>query len=356
MSLYVDIQKEFPGFLLNIQLDLQDGVTGLLGESGCGKSMTLQCISGIIKPDTGTIRINGQTVFDAGKKINLPIRQRNLGFSFQHCSLLPHMTVEQNIHFALKDHDKITRSRIVSEKIKLFGLEELRWRYPGQLSGGQKQRVTLARMLARSPQILMLDEPLTALDKHLRLSVENELTQTLGSFPHTTLYVSHDMDEAFRICPRLAVIDQGRVVDQGSRDQLLINPQTLASAKISGCKNLSPAVKTGQFSLYATDWGITIKSSQPVPDELKYVGIRARHIREAVEDEDQFNVYCMRVEFQSETRFENMLACRPLTDAEIPEANRFLWLYDKLRNQKTYKSGQIIDLHIPSESLHLLCR
>lgn len=357
MSLYVDIQKKFAGFTLDIQLDAPNGITGLLGASGCGKSMTLQCISGIIKPDSGVVVINGRTVFDSAKKIDIPIRRRNVGYSFQHFSLFPHMTVEENMHFALADMAKEERVRNVNEKIVTFGLTELKKRYPGQLSGGQKQRVALARMLARSPEILMLDEPFSALDKHVRLSLENELMQVLNGFPQTVLYVSHDMDEVFRICPQIAVIHEGKIEDQGCREKLLLTPQTLAGARISGCKNLSPAVKTGEYSLFAADWGISLISEKPVSDDLRYVGVRARHIREISADDasGKPNAFRADVDFQSETRFENTLICRP-QGTDIPEDARILWLFDKLYNTKPYTNGQTIHLYVPPESLHLLCR
>lgn len=357
MSLFVDISKKYDGFTLDIQIDAGNGITGLLGASGCGKSMTLQCISGIIKPDSGVIVLNGQTIFDSKKKINIPIRRRNVGYSFQHFSLFPHMTVEENIHFALCNRSKKERTREADEKIVMFGLEDFRKRYPGQLSGGQKQRVALARMLAGSPEILMLDEPFSALDKHIRLSLENELMRVLDAFPYTTLYVSHDMDEVYRICPQIAVIHEGRIEDQGRREHLLLEPQTLASARISGCKNLSPARKTGEYTLFAEDWGIRLQSEKPVPDELRYVGIRARHLREIQSDEaaGSPNMFEAHVDYQSETRFDNTIICR-LSGADVPEDARILWLFDKMYNTKPYQNGQTIYLHIPPASLHLLCR
>ena len=357
MSLYVDISKKYDGFTLDIQLDAGNGITGLLGASGCGKSMTLQCISGIIRPDSGVIVLNGKTIFDSKRKISIPIRRRNVGYSFQHFSLFPHMTVEENIHFALRSRDSKERNRETDDKIVMFGLEDLRKRYPGQLSGGQKQRVALARMLASSPDILMLDEPFSALDKHVRLSLENELMRALDAFPYTTLYVSHDMDEVYRICPKIAVIHEGRIEDQGCREQLLLTPQTLAGARISGCKNLSPARKTGEYTLMAEDWGIGLYSEKPVPDDLKYVGIRARHLREipAEEAAGSPNVFETLVDYQSETRFENTVICS-LIAAAAPQNARILWLFDKQYNTRSYKNGQTIYLHIPPASLHLLCR
>jgi molybdate transport system ATP-binding protein len=357
MSLYVDISKKYDGFTLDIQMDAANGITGLLGASGCGKSMTLQCISGIIRPDSGVIVLNGKTIFDSKRKINVPIRRRNVGDSFQHFSLFPHMTVEENIHFALRSRSKKQCTQEADDKIDMFGLEDFRKRYPGQLSGGQKQRVALARMLASSPEILMLDEPFSALDKHIRLSLENELMRALDAFPYTTLYVSHDMDEVYRICPQIAVIHDGRIEDQGHREDMLLVPQTLAGARISGCKNLSPARKTGEYTLLAEDWGISLYSEKPVPDDLKYVGIRARHLREIPADEASGspNVFKALVDYQSETRFDNTIICR-LTDAAAPQDARILWLFDKMYNTKPYKNGQTIHLHIPPESLHLLCR
>jgi len=366
MSIYVDIRKKFSGFTLDVQLEAENEILGLLGASGCGKSMTLQCISGIEKPDSGVIIVNGRTFFDAEKKINLPIRQRNIGYSFQHFSLFPHMTVEGNLAFAAPEHTKEDRTRAVAEKAAIFGLTDYLTRYPGQLSGGQKQRVALARMLIRSPEILMLDEPFSALDTHVRLTLENELMQILGEFAHTALYVSHDMDEVYRICPQIAVLDDGKVVDQGKREHLLLEPKTLAVARMTGCKNISAARKTGEYRLFAKDWGIEIQSAKPVPDDLHYVGIRAHRIREVRSEEADGmpNIFPVQVEFESESRFETTVVCRlsgegiPIRGQPegIPTGARILWLYDKLYNRKTYPIGHAFLLHIPPESLHLICR
>jgi len=167
MSLYVDIKKSLNGFKLDVNFEAGKQTTGLLGASGCGKSMTLKCIAGIEKPDSGVIMLNDKILFDSTKKINIPPQERNTGYLFQNYALFPNMTTLQNISIGLK-LPKHERDKIVKEKITKFGLSGLENRYPNQLSGGQQQRVALARILAKEPDILMLDEPFSALDSFLK--------------------------------------------------------------------------------------------------------------------------------------------------------------------------------------------
>lgn len=168
MGLYVDIEKKFPEFNLKVKFESKDGVLGLLGASGSGKSMTLKCIAGLETPDRGKIVLNEKIFYDSGKNINIPIKKRKVGFLFQNYALFPNMTVNQNIGFALDNISKSEKGEIVREKINMMNLTGLSERFPSQLSGGQQQRVAIARALAINPEILLLDEPFSALDSHLR--------------------------------------------------------------------------------------------------------------------------------------------------------------------------------------------
>ncbi len=173
MSLEVNVTKRFDGFTLHAAFTAGDTATALLGASGCGKSMTLRCIAGIVRPDEGRIVLDGRVLFDSTQGIDLPPQQRNVGLLFQNYALFPNMTVEQNILSALKkEKDPAARRAACAEALRAMRLEELAKRLPGALSGGQQQRAALARILAAKPRILMLDEPFSALDSYLREEVE----------------------------------------------------------------------------------------------------------------------------------------------------------------------------------------
>lgn len=172
MALLVDIEKVLQGFTLKVKLDIGNETLGLLGQSGCGKSMTLKCIAGIETPTKGKIILNGRTLFDSEKGINIPIKKRKVGYLFQNYALFPNMTVLQNIQFGLKDLSQKEREKIAQDKINMFQLNGLENRYPSQLSGGQQQRVAIARALAVEPEILLLDEPFSALDNFLKVRLK----------------------------------------------------------------------------------------------------------------------------------------------------------------------------------------
>jgi len=238
VSIYVRIKKSFGAFALDVFFEAGDETVGLLGASGCGKSMTLKCIAGIVRPDEGTIVVNGVTLFDSERRINLPPRKRHVGLLFQNCALFPNMTVRQNILSVLPRRSGQNESRLASlvERFYLGGLEN---HYPAQLSGGQQQRAALARIMATDPSILMLDEPFSALDSYLRWMLEGELLRILEEFGGTTLFVSHNRDEIYRLCRRVCTMNRGRNEEVRTVGELFESPNTLASSLLSGCKNYS---------------------------------------------------------------------------------------------------------------------
>lgn len=283
MELFVDIQKSLPGFKLDIQFETGMNTLGLFGASGSGKSMTLRCIAGINKPDSGRIILNDRTLFDSRKGINLPCRKRKIGYLFQNYALFPNMTVEENIGFAIGDKKKAERTAIIKEKIKMIKLEGLEKRYPSQLSGGQQQRVALARALAIEPEILLLDEPFSALDDYLRSHMVNQLTETLANYPGVTLFVTHNIDEVYRICTNLVILSQGKIEAKGGKEEVFKCPPSLISAQLTGCKNLSRAKYISPFELEALDWGIKLTTEQEITNLIKTVGIYAHTIEIAAE-------------------------------------------------------------------------
>jgi molybdate transport system ATP-binding protein len=275
MPLSVNIRKKMGAFQLNVQFDAAQEHLALLGASGCGKSVTLRCIAGILTPDEGRIVLDGVTLFDSAKKINLPPQQRKIGYLFQQYALFPHMTVRQNIAVAIPDRRQ--RAALTTEKLRQFRLEDVADCKPTQISGGQQQRTALARILASKPRTILLDEPFSALDSYLKHQLELELTEMLEGFPGTILWVSHDRGEVFRNCKRVCVLDQGKSQGIYTLRELFHAPVTEAAARLSGCKNYANAVPNSN-SVFLPDWGLTLLCSHPIPSDLRRVGIRAHHV------------------------------------------------------------------------------
>lgn len=303
MELYVDIEKNFNEFGLKTQFEVKDvEPLALLGASGSGKSMTLRCIAGLETPTRGTIALDGKILFDSKKKINLPSQKRKTGFLFQDYALFPHMTVEENIGFALNKISKKERKDIIEEKIRMIRLEGLEKRYPSQLSGGQQQRVALARALAVEPEVLLLDEPFSALDNYLRSRMEKQLIEILSDFKGITLFVTHNMDEAYRVCNQLLVFSEGTVAAQGEKESIFRRPPNYSTAQLTGCKNISKAVQISDNKVEAIEWGCQVEVEDTVPEDLAYIGIRA-HYLQITKDNQQPNTFPFRIRNASETPF-----------------------------------------------------
>ena len=280
MSLVVDIRKRLESFDLDVSFELPADHEGLalLGASGCGKSMTLKCIAGIERPDEGLIELNGRALFDSDRRVDLPPQERRVGYLFQSYALFPNMTVEQNVMAAVRLPERGRRRERAHDLLAAMRLEGLAARRPAALSGGQQQRVALARVLANEPELLLLDEPFSALDGHLRWQLEMELSRTLRSFPGGVLYVSHDRDEVYRGCDTVCVLNEGVSDPKMTMGELFSAPVTLGAALISGCKNVSRARMAAPGTLLCTDWGVTLACCGEVGEETSHAGIRAHHL------------------------------------------------------------------------------
>ncbi|MEM8778995.1 MAG: molybdate ABC transporter permease subunit [Cyanobacteria bacterium P01_G01_bin.49] len=279
IELIVDIQKQLSGFTLNVSFKTNQLPLGLLGGSGAGKSIILRCIAGLETPDHGRIVLNGRVLFDSQQGINLPSRDRRIGFLFQNYALFPHLTVAQNIAFGLP---KTLSSRAIRQRVEkqliAVQLRELGDRYPQELSGGQQQRVALARALASEPDILLLDEPFSALDTYLRDQLEKLLRLSLTHYPGVTLFVSHNLEEAYRLCPNLLILDEGHILAQGTKQQVFDHPYYFRVAQLTGCKNFSRALPVSPHKITALDWGCTLQVYEPIPPNLAHIGIRAHQL------------------------------------------------------------------------------
>lgn len=282
--LEVDIRKSYRGFRLDVKFEAE-GRHALMGASGSGKSLTLKAIAGVMTPDEGVIALDGRVLFDSARGVNLPPRARGVGLMFQHYALFPTMTAAENIACGLRAKrppDAAERVSQLIEKLHLTGLEAL---YPPQLSSGQQQRVALARILASEPGLILLDEPFSALDSHLRWQLEREVAEALEGFDGASILVTHDFGEAYRLCGSLSVVDGGSVRASGDKRALYDHPGALAAARMTGCRNISIAEKTGPNRLRAVEWGIELMCARPVPENVRCAGVRAGAIREAAQGE-----------------------------------------------------------------------
>ena len=278
MSLHVDIRKKLGDFVLETAFDAENAVIGLLGASGCGKSMTLKCIAGVETPDSGCIMLDGETLFDSARGINLKPQQRRVGYLFQQYALFPHLTVERNILTALhRERDAAARQRRLRDIIEMMQLEGLEKLRPAQLSGGQAQRVALARMLVNEPRLLLLDEPFSALDSHLRDQLQPQFVALLRSYGRQAVLVTHSRDEAYHLCGQLCVMENGRIVRDGATKEVFADPRSEAAARLTGCKNITPARKVDEWTVEAPAWGLRFTAAHPVPDNLCAIGLRAHY-------------------------------------------------------------------------------
>ena len=300
-ELIVNIQKNLKTFELKVDFTADNHTLGLLGASGSGKSMTLRCIAGLAKPQTGCIILNGKTLFDAKRKINLPSRKRRIGFVFQNYALFPHMSVAQNIGFGLQNLPKQERIFKVQQYIDMMHLQNLENHYPHQLSGGQQQRVALARALVIEPEAILLDEPLSALDTYLRNRIEKLLRKVLSSYQGTTLFITHKLEEAYRVSNHILVMSQGKVIADDTKENIFERSPNLAVAQVTECKNISRAQIINSHQVKAIDWECNLQVIEPIPTYLQYLGIRAHHLTFSF-DPNQENTFPCYVADISETQ------------------------------------------------------
>jgi len=236
--LSVEITKRLPEFTLDVAWSAGDGVAVLFGPSGAGKTLTLQCLAGLIRPDAGRIVVDDRVLFDSATGVDLPPQHRRVGYVFQGYALFPHLTVGQNVAFGLRDRPRAERLARAAEVMERLGLGGLEHRRPGELSGGQRQRVALGRALAIDPALLLLDEPLSALDAPLRRSLRDELRTILRGWGTAAVLVTHDFTEAYQLADRIVIYQGGRVIQSAPRAELLWRPASEAVARIMGLRNV----------------------------------------------------------------------------------------------------------------------
>ena len=292
MSLFVNIKKSYPDFILDIAFESRSKRIGILGASGCGKSLTLKSIAGIVRPDDGRISYDKRVWFDKDKRINVKTAKRNVGYLFQDYALFPNMTVEENIAAALHAQDSnrdVKGGRSADRRkpdsgssediLKQFGIWDVKDHRPDELSGGQQQRGALARMMACDPELILLDEPFSAMDTFLREGMRLELIRLLDMYNKTVIIVSHDRDEIYQMCDHLILMDKGRIIAQGDTDDVFEHPETVAAARLTGCKNISRIERINDHRIKALDWNdIELITDGKVTGDITHAGIRAHDL------------------------------------------------------------------------------
>lgn len=280
MSLSVDIRKRLGAFSLDASFTSDDATEtlALLGASGSGKSVALKCIAGTERPDEGRIVLNDRVLFDSAAGVDVSVRERRVGYLFQSYALFPTMTVEQNVAAGVRSGSRAERLARAHEQIRAFRLDGLERLRPAQLSGGQQQRCALARIMANEPELLLLDEPFSALDGYLRWQLELELADTLRAFPGGVVFVTHSRDEVYRMCDRVCVLTNGHSGRTVPTRELFDAPATLAEAVMGGCKNVSVATPVGDHALSCVDWGVTLACEREAAGS-DHAGIRAHDLR-----------------------------------------------------------------------------
>jgi len=209
--------------VLDVSFDTEDGITILFGPSGSGKSSTLRAIAGIIDPDEGRIEVGERSYFDSRAGINLSIQERRVGYVFQDYALFPHLTAEQNVSFGIKEKSAQLRQERVGELLRLFKVDQIRHRFPQNMSGGEQQRIALARALASDPAVVLLDEPLSAVDVETRSGLLDEIALAQSRVRIPFIYVTHNTPEALRLGARVVVLDQGTVKALGRPAEIFRN-------------------------------------------------------------------------------------------------------------------------------------
>lgn len=325
MSLCVDIRKRLGDFSLAMQMEFPDEATAVIGASGSGKSMLLRCIAGIEIPDDGRITAGQDIWYDAAKKLFLPPQKRHAGYLFQQYALFENKTVSGNIMLGMSG-TKAEKQQRCSMLLERFQLTELAGLRPAQLSGGQKQRTALARMLAAKPEVLLLDEPFSALDTHLRGQVRRQMAEVMEQHSGVSLLVTHDFSEALQLCSHAAVVSDGNIVEYAPCIDLWKQPKTRACAELTGMRNFIPVPKD-------------MEREKPA---VQSIGIRPEHLRLAREND---SLQCFGV-------VKRILPGIYSSQIEIETAHGMLLWEIAKGEQELPMRGQCVTLSADEENLH----
>ena len=309
------ISKALELFSLQVDIKLSEGSSlALVGPSGCGKSMTLRMIAGLEQPDEGYIKVGDTVFYDSSEQTFVPAHKRHVGFLFQNYALFPHLTVEKNIAFGLNHRPRLERQekvRSIIERLRIKGLEK---RYPQYISGGQQQRVALARTLVTDPDLLLLDEPFSALDSQVKKKMEKEVIDVRNAFSGTMILVTHSLEEAFRLCTEIAVMNNGKIIQIGTQDEIIHQPANRTVARLTGTENIFDGTVIERNGETARLWVEELDCYLTILNILKQdnlsLGIRPAQL--IVE-----KVHCTRVEDQENSFSGRIVQVIPTPDGQL---------------------------------------
>ena len=323
-----NVSKEFDGTTVLSDIDLyirKKEFLTLLGPSGCGKTTTLRMIAGFEDATSGIIKVQGERVE------NKEPYQRDVNTVFQNYALFPNMTVRQNILCGMRHiKDKAEKEARLNKYVSMFRLEGLENHRPAQLSGGQAQRTALARIMVSDPKLLLLDEPFSALDAHLRDKLMIEMRDVLARFGREVIMVTHSRDEAYNMSREIAVMDSGKLLIKNKTKALFADPGSVPAAILTGCKNIASAEKRGEHEVYIPEWGVTLTTAQSVGDDVKAIGIRAHYFNPTAPT----NRFAVEYIDEMEEPFEWIIEFRPRTAAA--DAQGVWWRLSKDKRPQSF--------------------
>jgi ABC-type sulfate/molybdate transport systems ATPase subunit len=285
--LEIRIKRTLPGFNLDVNLTVNEEIVSILGPSGSGKTMALFCIAGLIRPDEGLITLNNRVLYSSKDQIFIAPRKRKIGFVFQNYALFPHLTVAENIAYGLSGQPTQTVADKVAELLEVINIPALKDRYPVELSSGQQQRVALARALAPEPEALLLDEPFSALDTYRKERLEYELLSLYHYYRGDILFVTHDLDQGFKVGKKIAVFDNGNTVQCADKNTVISFPVNRTAARLAGFKNLVEgrvvALSSDAATVFIPEFDQQLTVNAPAlmnfsKDQPVIVGIRPEHL------------------------------------------------------------------------------
>lgn len=273
MSVLIEIEKKMSGHWLEVSYESLSGKIGILGTEGSGKSLLLKCIAGIEKPDRGRIQIQGRTVFESWKRTNVKTPKRNVGYLMSDYALFPSLSVENNILCGYRGKRGQGEMDVV-EYIRKFGLTGLEDAYPSQLTDLAKFRTAIARVLIGNPQILLLDDPFYGKTGYQKEELKEEFARYQKAFENGYILASADPEEIYSFCEDVIVLDHGRMIASGKTENIFEDPGTVECARLIGCRNISQIEAMDEYHLYASDWGIALRTEKKIKKDITHVGIR----------------------------------------------------------------------------------
>jgi molybdate transport system ATP-binding protein len=301
--LEVRVKRKLKGFSLDVNFSVDQEILAILGPSGSGKTMTLQCIAGLLRPDEGFIELNRKVLFDSSRGIWLPPQSRKIGLVFQNYALFPHLTVSQNIAYGIRGRPKSAVAERVAQLMEKMNIHRLGERYPRQLSAGQQQRVAVARALGPEPDLLLLDEPFSALDSMVKERLQLELQALKTFYSGNVLFVTHDLAEGYKLSSKMAVFESGHIVQIDDKARVISCPSNHTVARLTGVKNLMEglvlSLDDSEAVVKVRELGGLVKARCENPVGLSIgqevsIGIRPEYVR--IVDQAGENTFCCTVD------------------------------------------------------------